>query len=85
MNDNDTIFINEQNGTRFAGKIISAENLKQVEAIIGVIDTDNKSLNIVDENDLMWGELLSPTEMDVTFQSVGMDSIAVWSGIFTKQ
>lgn len=84
-NEKDTIIIEEQNGTRFAGKIIPAENPKQVEAIIGVIGSDNKSLNVVDENDLMWGELVSSTEMNLSFQTVGMDSMAVGSGIFTKQ
>lgn len=82
--DNDTIIIKEQNGTRFAGEIIPAENPKQVETITGVLEPDNESLNIVDENDIMWGTLTSPTMMNLSYQNVGMDSIEAGSGVFTK-
>ncbi|MFB3763949.1 MAG: hypothetical protein ACE14P_01720 [Methanotrichaceae archaeon] len=83
--DNNTIMIQEQNGTRFVGKIIPAENPKQVETVIGVISSDNESLSLVDEDELLWGWMISPTKMDLSFQNVDMDSMAAGSGIFTKQ
>lgn len=83
--DTNTIIIQEQNGTRFFGKIISAENPRQVETIIGVIGSDNTSLNLVDDDDLMWGEMLSPTMMNLSYQNVDGDSMSVGSGIFTKK
>lgn len=79
------LVIEEQNGTRFAGKMISVENPLAVEAVLGVISSDNESITLVNEDGYMWGWMISPTEMELFDQKVDMDSMDVGGGIFTKE
>jgi hypothetical protein len=83
--DNTTLLIEGQNGTRFAGKIIPAEKSAATEVLLGVISSDNESITLADENGLMWGWMVTPTEMELFYQGVDMDSIDVGGGIFTKE
>lgn len=83
--DNTTLLIEEQNGTRFAGKIIPAEKSAATEVVLGVIGSDNESITLADENGLLWGWLVSPTEMELFYQGADIDSVDVGGGIFTKE
>ncbi len=51
--DKYTLAINEQNGTRFAGKIIRVANPLATEVVLGVIDSDNQTIILVDEHGYM--------------------------------
>ncbi len=80
-----TLIIEEQNGTRFVGKMISVENPLQTETVLGIISSDNESITLVDEDGYLWGVVLSPTEIELFDQSVDKDSMSVSAGIFTKE
>ncbi len=82
--DKYTITIDEQNGTRFSGKIVRNVNPLAKEVVLGVIGSDNKTLTMADENSYLWGWLNSPTEMELFWYGTNMDSIGVWGGNFTK-
>ncbi len=83
--EENTLVVEEQNGTRFAGRLISAENPLTTEVVLGVIGSDNESITLVDEDGYLWGMMISPTEMELFDQKVDMDSIDVGGGIFTKE
>jgi hypothetical protein len=84
--ENNTYVITEQNGTRFAGKVIPVDNSMSAERVVGVIDADhNNSIFMVDEGGVFWGEMLSPTEMELFYQKVGADGIEVTRGLLTKE
>jgi|GEM_PF-1175634 len=84
--ENNTYVITEQNGTRFAGMVTSADNPMSAERIVGVIDADhNNSVFMVDEGGIFWGEMISPTEIEIFYQKVGADGIEVSRGILTKE
>jgi hypothetical protein len=83
--EENTLVIEEQNGTRFVGKLIPAENPLAAEVVLGVISSDNESITLVDEDGYLWGWMISPTEVELFDQEVDMDSLAVGGGIFTKE
>jgi hypothetical protein len=83
--EENTLVIEEQNGTRFVGKLIPAENPLAAEVVLGVISSDNESITLVDEDGYLWGWMISPTEMELFDQEVDMDSMAAGAGIFTKE
>lgn len=80
-----TLVIEEQNGTRFVGKMISVDNPLQTETVLGIISSDNESVALVDDDGYLWGMVLSPTEIELSDQSVDKDSMSVSAGIFTKE
>jgi hypothetical protein len=80
-----TLAIEEQNGTRFAGKIIRAANPLASEVVLGVIGSDNQTIAMVNEDGYMWGWMNSSTEMELSSQSVDMDQMTVREGILTKE
>jgi hypothetical protein len=82
--DNTTLLVEEQNGTRFAGKIIPAEKSVETEVLLGVISSDNESITLADENGLLWGWMTTPNEMELFYQGVDADSVDVGVGLFTK-
>jgi hypothetical protein len=77
--------IEEQNGTRFAGKITRVQNPLASEVLLGIISSDNKSIALVDEDGYLWGWMNSPTEMDLSAQVVDIDYMDLYEGIFTKE
>jgi hypothetical protein len=83
--DNYTIVINEQNGTRFSGKMILDANPLNSEVVVGAIGSDNKTINMVDDSGYYWGSLKSPVEMELFGQEVNIDYIDMGTGIFTKE
>jgi hypothetical protein len=80
-----TIIIDEQNGTRFSGKVISDSNPLHTEVLLGIISSDNESLTLLDENDYYWGLLKSPTEMELFRQGVDIHEMDLATGNFTKE
>lgn len=80
-----TLAIAEQNGTRFTGKIIRSVNPMASEVVLGVIDSDNQTVTLVDEDGYLWGWMNSSTEMELSYQSVDMDHMVVYEGILTKE
>ena len=83
--DNYTIVIDEQNGTRFSGKMIRDANPLNSVVVLGIIGFDNKTITVVDETGDYWGSLISPTEMELSNQGVDIDNMGVGAGIFTKE
>jgi hypothetical protein len=79
-----TISITEQNGTRFSGKIIYDANPLNSMAILGVMGSDNVTLDLAKEDGYMWGSTNSPTEMELFAQAVGTNFMYVFEGTFTK-
>ncbi len=81
----DMLVIEEQNGTRFTGKIIHAINPMATEIVLGVIGSDNESIALVDEDGSYWGRMVSPTKMELFYQRVDINSMVVEGGVFTKK
>jgi hypothetical protein len=81
---NFTIAINEQNGTRFSGKMISAANPQDSDVVLGVIGSDNKTIAMVDETGSFWGLMKSPTEMELFGTTVDLERQDAGVGTFTK-
>ena len=80
-----TITIDEQNGTRFSGKMISDSNPLHTEVLLGIISSDNESITLVDENDYYWGLLKSPNEMELFRQGIDIHQMDLATGNFTKE
>jgi hypothetical protein len=81
---NYTFTIDEQNGTRFSGKMVSHANPSNTETLLGVIGSDNKTIALVDETGNYWGTMKSPTEMEVFGWFVDPERKDVGVGTFTK-
>jgi len=81
----ETMVITEQNGNRFSGKIIPKDSPRSVEVVIGVIASDNVTVSIVDEDGYYWGEMLTPTKMEMFYQEVGSKGMETAVGIFEKE
>jgi hypothetical protein len=81
---NYTIAITEQNGTRFSGKFIPSTQPQNIEAILGVIGSDNKTIALVDETGSYWGSMKSPTEMELFGSVADLERMDVGVGTFTK-
>ncbi len=83
--DNYTIVITEQNGTRFSGKAILDANPLNSVVVLGIIGSNNKTINMVDDAGYYWGSLNSSTEMELFGQAVDIDSMSMGTAIFTKE
>jgi hypothetical protein len=79
-----TLTVKEQNGTMFAGEMVPTMSPGSKEIVLGIFSSDNQSIAMVDENGYLWGYMLSPTELELSYQEVGMDGMEVASGIFKK-
>ncbi len=82
--DNYTMIIDEQNGTRFSGKITEMANPLNSEVILGIIGSDNTTIALLDENEYYWGSLKSSREMELFSQAVEMNHMILAGGAFTK-
>ncbi len=60
-------------------------NPLKTEVVLGVIGSDNKTIAMVDENDIYWCSLKSPTEMELFGPSIGPTYMDVATAIFTKK
>lgn len=79
-----TLTVNEQKGTMFAGEMVPKMSPGSKEMVLGIFSSDNQSIAMVDENGYLWGYMLSPTELELSYQEVGMDGMEVASGRFKK-
>ena len=82
---NSTLVIDEQNDNMFAGKMVLEINPKAVEKVLGIIDSENESVTMVDEDGVLYGWFLSPTELEMTYQGISNEGIIVKDGKFTKE
>ena len=78
------LMIAEQNGNMFSGKIVPTQSPRSVEVVLGVIGSDNVTINMVDEDGILWGEMMSPTKMELFYQEVDHEGMAISVGIFEK-
>ena len=76
--------ITEQNGRSFSGTMIPNGSPLSVEIVLGVLSVDNESITMVDENGYLWGSVISPTEIELNYQEVCIEGMAVGSGVFKK-
>lgn len=83
--DNYTIAIDEQNGTRFSGKMIYDANPLNSMVVLGVMGSDNETIDLVKEDGYMWGSMNSPMEMELFAQAVDTNFMYVFEGTFTKE
>jgi hypothetical protein len=79
-----TMMIKEQNKSMFYGKMIPTKIQRSTQMMLGVLGSANKTVSIVDEDGYYWGEILSPTKMELFRQEVDMEGMLVASGIFNK-
>jgi hypothetical protein len=54
------------------------------EVVLGVLCAENESITMVDENGYWWGDVISPTEIELNYQEVSMEAMVVGGGIFKK-
>lgn len=83
-NGEEMLMITEQNGKMFSGKIVPKLSPRSAEVVLGAMGSDNVSINMVDENGIYWGEMMSPTKMELFYQEVEIDEMAISVGIFEK-
>jgi len=76
--------ITEQNGRSFSGMMVPKRSPRSVEVVLGILSADNESITIVDENGYLWGYVKSPTEIELYYQEVGIEAMAVGGGVFKK-
>ena len=79
-----TLTVTEQKGNMFSGEMVPTMSPGSKEIVLGIISSDNQSIAMVDENGYLWGYMNSPTELELSYQEVGMDGMEVASGIFKK-
>ncbi len=82
---NYTLVIDEQNGTRFSGKMVSAAHPQDSDVVLGVIGSDNKTIAMIDETGSFWGTMKSPTEMELFGTTVDLERQDAGVGTFTKK
>jgi hypothetical protein len=83
-NGEEMLMITEQNGTMFSGKIVPKLSPRSAEVALGVIGSDNVTVNMVDEDGYYYGEMMSPTKMELFYQEVDMEGMTVSAGMFEK-
>jgi hypothetical protein len=76
--------ITEQNGRLFSGTMIPNGSPLSVEIVLGVLSVDNESITMVDENGYLWGNVISPTEIELNYQEVCIEGMVVGNGVFKK-
>ena len=83
-NGEETLMITEQNESMFSGMIVPKMSPGSAEVALGIIGSDNSTINMVDEDGIYWGELMSPTKMELFYQEVGTEGMVISAGIFEK-
>jgi hypothetical protein len=83
-NGEEMLMITEQNRSMFSGKIVPKLSPRSTEVVLGVIGFDNVTLSMVDEDGYYWGEMTSPTKMELFYQEVGSEGMVVSTGLFEK-
>lgn len=80
----ETLMITEQNENMFSGMIVPKLSPGSAEVALGIIGSDNSTINMVDEDGIYWAELMSPTKMELFYQELGTEGMVISSGIFEK-
>ena len=80
-----TLIIEKQNGTSFVGKRIIHQMTAPPRKLVGVIGFDNKTISMVDEHGYYWGEIISPTEMQLLRLRIGADRMSAMRMVLTKE
>lgn len=83
-NGEETLMITEQNENMFSGMIVPNLSPRSAEIVLGAIGSDNSTINMVDEDGIYWGEMMSPTKMELFYQEAGMERMTISVGIFEK-
>jgi hypothetical protein len=76
--------ITEQQGRAFSGTMVPGGSPLSEEVVLGVLCAENESITMVDENGYWWGNVISPTEIELNYQEVCMEGMIVGGGIFKK-
>ncbi|MFZ3149975.1 MAG: hypothetical protein WA137_13200 [Methanothrix sp.] len=76
--------IAEQQGRAFSGTMVPGGSPLSEEVVLGVLCAENESITMVDENGYWWGNVISPTEIELNYQEVCMEGMIVGGGIFKK-
>jgi hypothetical protein len=79
-----TFIIEKQNGAGFVGKKTSSTN-PQPQKVVGIIGFDNKTVSMVDEEAYYWGQMISPTQMELTHLETGIGKMGAIRSILTKE
>ncbi len=79
-----TFIIENQKGASFAGKKFSTTN-PLLQRVVGIIGFDNKTISMVDEEAYYWGELVSPTQMELYHQETGIGKMGAMRSVLTKE
>lgn len=79
-----TFVIEKQNGPSFVGKKTSTTN-PQPMRVIGIIGFDNKTISMVDEEAYYSGEIISPSEIQLSHQETGIGKMGAIRSILTKE
>lgn len=79
-----TLTITEQQGRAFSGTMVPSLSPSTVQVVLGVLCSENESITMVDENAYWWGDVISPTEIELNYQKVNMEGMVVGGGIFKK-
>ncbi|HPS91017.1 MAG TPA: hypothetical protein PKV33_02570 [Methanothrix sp.] len=83
-NEEWSLTITEQKGRSFSGTMIPGLSPLSKEVVLGVLCSENKSITMVDENGYWWGDVISPTEIELNYQEVGINGMVTGSGVFKK-
>lgn len=79
-----SLSISEQHGRAFSGTMVPGLSPRTEQIVLGFLCSENKSITMVDESAYWWGDLISPTEIELNYQKVNMEGMVVGSGVFKK-
>jgi hypothetical protein len=79
-----SLTISEQHGRAFSGTMVPSLSPRTLQVVLGVLCSENESITMVDENAYWWGDVISPTEIELNYQKVNMEGMVVGGGIFKK-
>ncbi len=76
--------IAQQKNSSFVGKRINSTGSPR--KLVGIVGFDNKTISMVDETDgYLWGEMISPNEMQLVRLRTGGDRMSALRVILTKE
>ncbi|OPY54804.1 MAG: hypothetical protein A4E49_00815 [Methanosaeta sp. PtaU1.Bin112] len=84
-NEEWSLTITEQQGRSFSGTMVPGASPLSKEVVLGVLCSENESITMVDENGYWWGDVISPTEIELNYQEIDMDGMVTGSGVFKKE
>jgi hypothetical protein len=79
-----TFIIEEQNGAGFVGKKTSSTS-PQPQRVVGIVGFDNKTVSMVDEEAYFWGQMISPTRLELIHMETGIGKMGAIRSVLTKE